>query len=112
MFKDLCAAHNSIDDEGTKERWRKAGGRVARRLAKDLGGKASWNPGGIAVEGDHSVITPTSWIQLCGWAGRQSFLYRKASPEDKYGTRSSNCWAPLPSTEEEYQALLVRVRAL
>lgn len=115
MFAALVAAHRGVVpyDEVSKGRWQRAGARVARRFAKDLGGKASWNPGGIAVEGDHSVCAPGCWLELCGsrypWG---SLLFRKATPEDKYGACSINQWAPLPSNEDEYQALLAKVRAL
>jgi len=96
-----------------KAAWKNEGAKLARKLAKDLGGKASWNAGGPAAAGDHSVTGPNCWVELCGmhysWG---QVMYRRASPMDKYGMRSQNQWAELPRDEAAYQELLAKVRAL
>lgn len=120
MFDRLVHAHaelveDSYDEEWlqAKLEWRRAGGIVARRLAEDLGGTATFNAGGHAVAGDHTLLAPNVYLQLCGmhypWG---SVMYRRATPEDKYGTRSENQWAHLPCDEAAYQDLLAKLRAL
>ncbi len=96
-------------NEDNKRSWAQAGKDFFSMLAKDLGGKASYNPAGIACSGDWAVRTPSLYVcinadKLCGSAG----YYRR---EDGREMGRNHSWYP-PTNVREYDTLVAHLQRL
>lgn len=79
---------------GRKYRFKQLGGKVLRRLAKDLGlpqgsYEVRYNAGGSAVTGESTLRANGIYVHL-GWDFGSGLYYRRASLDDPYGARSQN----------------------
>lgn len=84
-------------NESNKRTWALAGKAFMAMLAKDLGGKASYNPAGIAVSGDWSVRTDTLYLSVDSLRG----YFRR---EVGRAMGPNHAWKP-PTTVAEYDML-------
>ena len=97
-----CAYH-----EDNKRTWALAGKDFFSMLAKDVGGKARYNPAGIACSGDWSLHTDTLYVcinadKICGGAG----YYRREVGREM---SRNHQWKP-PTTVAEYDALVTNLK--
>lgn len=98
---DFCKlVRRGIVSPDRKARFHKEGAALLRKLLKKLGGKGEVysNKGGIAVPGEVCLKTPKLWLQIVGWDGK--VLFRAASKEDPWGTRSANNWAEVEALKD------------
>lgn len=113
VYKEFahCFANTPGYDAEAKARWAAAGRRFFNMLRKELGGKVSYNPAGIACSGDFSLRTDNLYVCIntdMSWG-----YYRAEVPipgrkgNQKMGT--NNPWRP-PEDKEAFHALVERMR--
>lgn len=78
-------------DAERKEKYRKLGRKILREIVKLLGLQKGeyeirWNPGGIAVDGDHILHTEKFYLSLDDNLGSGWFFWRKCHGMKDYGT--------------------------
>lgn len=89
-----------------KEEYRRLGRSILRQLAKDMGLQKGefdirWNPGGVAVSGDHTLHTDKIYVAFhdnlnLGW-----FYWRKCHGRKDYG-----CGMDCPNQIVQWNSLL------
>lgn len=98
---------------GTKKyRFDQLGKKVLRALVRDIADGGSWeikfNPGGVAVTGESTLVGPGLFAQV-GWDTGHGILYRRATKDDRYGARSTNRWWPIAKLSD-WEAFIAAVR--
>lgn len=96
-------------NEENKREWALAGKAFMVMLAKDLGGKASYNQAGIAVSGDWSVRTDTLYVAInADKFGSARGCFRR---ETNHIMGPHHWWKP-PTTVAEYDRLVSNLQRL
>jgi len=85
-----------------KESYRKMGRSILRQIAKDMGMQKGeydirWNPGGIAVAGDHTLHTDRIYVSFCDNCNTGWFYWRTCESRRDYtgGTNQIVMWSSL-----------------
>ena len=78
-------------DNGFKGEYKKLGQSILRQLAKDMGLQKGefdvrWNPGGIAIPGDHTLHTDKIYVDFSDNLKMGWFFWRKCHGRKDYGT--------------------------
>ena len=120
-FKRLtstCGYDHSGDGESgpglKKQRYKNLGRKILRYIAQEMGLKEGeyeirWNPGGIAVSGDHTLHTTKVYLHLSDNLGSGWFYYRSCNGLRDYsgGQNQIVHWDKLRSVQQLIDALKI-----
>lgn len=90
LTRFVLLSSGSSYNEGLKEKYRKLGRRILNAIVKEMGLQEGeyeirWNPGGIAVSGDHTLHTDWFYLALHDNVNMGWFYYRTCrGPEGLY----------------------------